>query len=204
MARASAAIVGGLPRTEVEVMADAAWRLVERRVLGSDAATVRAAATALGISVDDVRLASIRQERRPYRPPRSDATPSPADRVDTQAQSFARRRLHTVKPQGQDDEHWCGRHDGGRGAWLPKSEFAVKDHRTGALKFACRPCLAEYQRQRYLTVEEREHLRARLTFELGPDDAGVGTPCPTCQRLLEVGDTVATEGRLHHADCEVD
>lgn len=64
----------------------------------------------------------------------------------------------------------------------------------------CRPCMSDYQRERYLSVEKAGHL-AELRFRLNEGDAVVGDACDVCKEILEVGDEVLAKAKLVHATC---
>ena len=59
------------------------------------------------------------------------------------------------RPVAEDGRLWCTRHDDGAGAWLPPESFALRSDYPGAnaRRSACRECMTDYNRRRYLSVE---------------------------------------------------
>jgi hypothetical protein len=79
--------------------------------------------------------------------------------------------------------------------------FAIKDKRTGGRRSMCADCHREYQRGRYLSVEQSNRLMTLLRF-IACEEDHFEADCITCHLPIEVGqEVVADDVKLCHAAC---
>jgi len=116
-----------------------------------------------------------------------DMTEANPDRLPVTAQNRARH----VRKERAGKRH-CPRHNGGAGAWLEVSAFDVKNKKTGALRSWCHDCMVNYQRERYLRVEE-----SRVVVEVLEGDDLLRCKCPECGRRFKAGDRVVGVDLMH-------
>jgi hypothetical protein len=82
----------------------------------------------------------------------------------------------------------------------PVEDFGIKDKRYGSRKLMCKPCMSEYQHDRYLSSAKLEKLGPVLRFILDEGDEHAGYICPNCRQPCRIGDeVVVTDAVLHHA-----
>jgi hypothetical protein len=81
----------------------------------------------------------------------------------------------------------------------PKSEFNIKNKRTGQLSAWCKSCIRDYQRERWLSVEKTKRLGTLLRLVVYTD---LEADCITCHLPIEAGqEVVADDVKLCHASC---
>ena len=202
-------------RAECEVAADAVWALMETGLVRKHRDTILAAAHAVGVTVHDLRNASLRWERGWRSKPRRDLPPLPdavsgngasppeAPTVANGGQRGAPEqrvdRSRTSRPSDpealppQPTDRWCK---------------ACRQRLPGAYFYGssptCRRCVN--RRRRELRVEKAKLLNAaRLTFEVTDADA-LAPPlcCMDCGLALHVGEQVSGVASLRHVECPRD
>lgn len=119
--------------------------------------------------------------------------PSPHGGTGQQRQRLT-AAVGTVTRPNREGQRFCGKHNEGKGAYLPLINFAVKDKRTGARKSWCRDCTVAYMATRYVRVGAKV-----LTVEVTEADACVGKLCPACTNPFVIGDHVQGENVQHEA-----
>lgn len=191
-------------RTEVEVSADSVWELFEQGLLKKEPLIVRRAAKAAGLLVDDLRLASIRRERRGFvKPAHEDTKPEPGLPVRPTLEALRIRENQVGKRLSERNNPEPGM----RICSLcretkPIAAFGWKERQNGRLHSQCADCRRQRARERYLDVKKARIVNeVLLAFELHEGDEAVGVPCPVCAEALAIGDHVEGNTRLVHARC---
>jgi hypothetical protein len=105
------------------------------------------------------------------------------------------QRKNRINPETHIEERFCPRHHAGQGAWVPTEHFDVKDPVNGTLRYCCRDCWREYQRERYVAANKRA-----IIIEVIEGDQIIGAHCNACGRPFDIGDLVV--GALpRHQEC---
>lgn len=94
------------------------------------------------------------------------------------------------------EERFCPRHHAGHGAWVPTECFDVKNPIKGTLRYCCRDCWRDYQRERYVAANKKA-----IIIEVIDGDKIIGAYCNGCGAPFEVGDLVVGV-ELRHRDCK--
>lgn len=102
-----------LARTEAEVAADTVWALVEAKVLSRKEDALRAALAATHLTIDDLRLASIRWERRRKIPTPSSAVTHPERRLTNRERACPELGMIPDAPVSVPDNLAAAMHDAG-------------------------------------------------------------------------------------------
>lgn len=177
-------------------VADAVWAMFEDGLIEKTSANVLRAAAAAGVTVADLRDADYRKTKgAPARrlvvmPQKAPHQPNTLPATET--------RLQTKNPR--PGRRLCSR----CGAEKPVGDFAIKNRETGTRKSMCRPCMKDYQRTRYLTVEKLRLMNeASLTFVVTEGDGVTGLVCVDCGCPLRPGEQVVGHTALRHTTCPV-
>lgn len=200
-------------RTEQEVAADTVWALIEAGLLARKVSDVARALAAVGISRDDLRLASIRWERRRWSGPRDRLTrtakrsdpaqercpalttplPHPAEpEPEPVPPAPARPNLSLVPQPEPETDRTCRRCRKTK----PIGDFPVKK---GRIKTWCRSCSVGASER--VVQQRRSWQNAYLAVVLANGDECVGMDCEVCSTPLRVGDTMVVHGRPRHDKC---
>lgn len=75
--------------------------------------------------------------------------------------------------------------------------FGMRD---GQPKSSCNDCLAEKQRNRYVSAKKLRALNV-LRLEVVADDEIAGLRCLDCQQLIAVGDEIVCQSGVTHLEC---
>lgn len=87
------------------------------------------------------------------------------------------------------------------GETKPLADFGTYIRRgRKAPKVACRKCLSEAQRNRYVSAKQLAALNA-VRLELVADDEMAGLRCLDCGGMIEAGDEVVCDSGVTHAGC---
>lgn len=191
-------------RTEVEVAAEAIMALFATGLVGTGAQRLVRVSEVTSIPMDELRAAWQRNERRGYRPPMLRTTapgPAPAigDVVSPMPSRFqAANRVRVERKNPTPTTRRCSR----CGEAKDRSEFGIKNRRTGQLKSMCRPCMSEYQRDRYVAVADSGLVASASAIRLDASSPFVGDPCTHCGHSLAAGDDVRiADVDLCHTTC---
>lgn len=196
-------------RTEREIAAEVVARLIEARHLRFQPRVLAEVARTLGIKISDIRRAvdlrawvrqpfdsdqSIRDGEPLPVVPELPRPPDPPVAVPKQLSAWNGKQRAKKEPKpGVRICTRCGPQ--------PKTAFATKNKRTGALRSMCMDCMSSHQAERYLSIEKMRKLGPVLRFVLAEGDAIVGSVCSTCSKRCKVGQTiVAMESVFHHSD----
>lgn len=98
------------------------------------------------------------------------------------------------KNNEEDGTRYCPRCED----WLPKDQFEVKDPKRGTLRFCCKPCWTEYQRERYVAANKRA-----IIIEIIEGDEIIGATCNGCGKPIQLGQMVAASV-FRHEECMPD
>lgn len=188
--------VGG--RLEVDIAADAVWSLFAAGLLPLNAATISAAVRAARIPLAKLQEAQQRHETRHVERPRPQPARARHKNAPHQPNIGAALAAKIAAKNPTPTTRICSRcHDE-----LPAGQFGIKDKKTGALKSMCRPCMLDYQRHRYLSVQKQHLLNAaRITFVVSEADDIVGLACSECGAPIRAGQEVEGDAALHHTVC---
>lgn len=164
-----------------------------------EAARTRAAKEAKGLNHPITPVAA--PSPAPEPPKASSAQPAPF------APDPQRYHPNATRKRRTDDvgNLFCTRHDAGKGAWLPPDSFATRaDYGKGARRSACRECMAEYNRARYLSVNAARVSGAvddfvAVVYEHSPGDPAV--TCPRCRSEIRDGERARLLGVPTHETC---
>jgi hypothetical protein len=104
-----------------------------------------------------------------------------------------------VRARGPNGELRCSRCK----TWKGEDEFSLRTDRKWLRKSRCKACMAAVARTRYLSIGKVEALNmALLSFKVSADDDLNGLTCVDCGEPFVAGDTVCSDGRLHHDRCD--
>lgn len=216
------------PRPEIEVAADTVARLIKAGLIAPGmhgralSAEVGRACTAAGISLDDLRLASIRLDRGYVEPPRSATLPprpqpapapepTPTQRVEQRTRATRDDLAHR---RSVSEQH--RRANEAKAAWQRANpapgmrrcarcretfhveHFPIKDQASGRRRSYCGPeandCWRTMQRDRYLSVARLGAMQAAgVTFVVQEGDGCIGLACARCAVPLDVDDEVSAQ-----------
>lgn len=85
---------------------------------------------------------------------------------------------------------------------LPLSRFGSNVVRGKRIpKVACRRCLSDAQRNRYITARKMEGVLNKARLEFVADDDVIGLRCLDCHAEIVAGDEVVAETGLRHLAC---
>jgi hypothetical protein len=149
----------------------------------------------------DEASGSVRVEPPSGHDPAAAQTTSPEwlDRMTPAQRALRDRRKAAKEPvEGMRlcSSHW---HEGDR--LIPRTEFSVKDQRTGSRRAWCKACMRKNSRSRYLTSTQQAKLGAVLRFVLEEGDAHADVMCADCGQPCRIGDeVVASDAVLRHAE----
>lgn len=186
-------------RNEIELAADVLWRLFDVGILPQTAIMVARVAKETGVPSSALQQAS----RRPFREPSARRIPPSVAPITAPAPSTSRnldrankKRFDAKNPE--PGQRICSRCKETK----PVEEFDIKNRKTGQLKSFCRPCVKEYQADRYLSAAKAEALNtARLEFTVAEGDGVIGLSCLDCGAAVAAGDVVWAKAGLHHRVC---
>lgn len=209
-------------RPEVEIAADAVWALFERGIIARSKELILAASEASGVPVRALRDAALRYERGYWRKPAEERPaltlvqpdePERASEPGPMWHDIGRARTQpapTVESQRPGNRarfaaknpvpgmRVCCRCD----ELQPVTNFHIRNRKTGNRSAMCKPCAKEYQRQRYLSVEDTARLGTVLRFIVEHGDNCEGIACPDCGKPMSVGQEVAAfDVTIRHLNC---
>lgn len=195
-------------RSEITVAADAVWSLFVAGVLPKQPETVKRAAAAAGLVINDLRDADLRRAQRRYVPPRPATPPNPnkgkTDEARARWQAGQRRgsavasAKRSRQPRPGQTTMRCGK----CGNDLHLLHFEERADRPGRRRTTCIECRREASRDRYLSVDKQKAMNAaRLTFIVSDSDETLGLACIDCGELVRSGEEVTGVAQLAHVDC---
>jgi hypothetical protein len=185
-----------IPRSEVEVAADAVWALFACEMLPKKPQLIARAAMAAGIPVGALRDADGRRRAHVTHRPVLASVPAPTTPKQPNTGPATAARVAAKNPEpGLRRCSFCEQ-------VKPFADFGVKDRPSGRLKSMCKPCEKAYQRERYLTVQKVKALNAvGLTFVVSASDDVDGVACIDCLQPIRPGQEVHGSTSLHHVSC---
>lgn len=215
----------GHRRPETEVAADAVYAIFHVKLLPLTKENIALACRAAGLKPDDLRRAEARRKAGSWSAPRPPiATPGDpppaAGRVLTpvpdRPSAPAAERPVPERPvpvprtsrerakQPTEALRMCRGplHDPDEGGLVPTEDFALRNPRTGAREWVCRPCKNEIAKDRRLVLHQRAAAGEVLArFVLAHGDLDGEHRCPRCELPLVPGDAVVVAGMLEHDGC---
>lgn len=192
-------------KSERQIVAWVIAKLAEAHAINTDPRAIVRAAHEVGVTVPEVHaewrtIESVRWFPSGDTPTDDDTVPT-APTVSGAGFTPRGRRLPNMRTVDGVLERRCSRCRD----WKPATGeyFRVIDRTTGRLKSMCIPCLAEYQRTRYLGVRAHGALGdVGLAFTIVDDDPVIA--CKGCGVTIGVGDDVSVDGVAYHTACHPD
>lgn len=184
-------------RTEVDVAADTICALLSDGLVPVTPESIVRCARATGVPVDAIKRAWYRHQRG-YTP-----SPRPVELLDQHAEAV-KATVHSLNREAVRRANpipgikRCAR----CGELKPYDDFAKASVKSKGLRHSfCRPCSADYARERRARGRELGLLQA-IRAHLAADSPFVGDECPVCGVALAAGDEVtAHDVIVGHAAC---
>lgn len=195
-------------RNEIDLAADVLWRLIDEGFVPKDRRTVTRAAQVIGVDLGELRDASIRLSvPTRYTPPRrmpmkpggaGSGRGRPVREVPGPRPDPVRRGAPRPTHNGA---LWCPLHNEGEGAWLTPDSFGARTDKPQTRKWACRPCLSRYLKDRYVSVQRAQLLTGKTTI-VTADIRRLFRACARCgHELLDGQEVEVADVELAHCSC---